>query len=692
MNFKDYEKDINISYKNIGEDAFCSIINPLLSCAKVYRRSVGFFSSSALNFINQGILDLVKNGGRIELATSPKLSEEDIEAIEKGYKARDILENRLLNEIDDALDFVSSECAELLYQLIKEGAMDIKIVTKNGGMYHDKLAVIKDLDDNTIAFVGSNNESSSGYNYNYEKIRVYRSWVEKDRVDDEVEEFESIWNNNNQFLDVYEFKEAYKNRVVECVEHKIIKKKKEEQNKIKIRPYQQEAIDGWRNNGYKGFFEMATGTGKTFTAICSFNELIRKEKVFTIILAPYKHLIEQWRNAIKSLYSDLEPIVVTGEKKLPEQLIYADYIQAKIQYKPIIVISTIKSFFLSKYQDLYKKIEFDKLLVVDEAHNFSNHLTEDLSEQFKYKLGLSATPIFGKNEQKTTDMLDWFGGKVISFPIEKAIGKYLVNYEYHPIYVETTEEDERKFNAATKKMLSLIDANGKILNEEEYNKAYRARLRAISMAEEKSKQIQRIYNEIQEKDHTIIYCSDGKLFRENYDDNNLEEIKHLNFILEQINYSIISKDKNLKATKFTAYETAEERMKIIKLFDEAKVNYLVAIKCLDEGIDIPSIKSALLLSSNDNYREFVQRRGRILRLDDSKEIAKIYDVIVLPSKSNVALAKIELRRFNEYARIALNGKDLSPKFNEILRSYGLTEEDIKFENEYIYYGGDLDEQ
>ena len=691
MNFKDFP--ISISYRNIGEEAFSGIINPLLSCSKLYRRSVGFFNSSALKFIDEGILNLARSGGSIELATSPKLSENDIEAIKNGYNARTIIESRLLVEIENSVNAVDDIYAKRLYQLIKEGIMDIKIVMKQGGMYHDKLAVLTDCDDNVIAFVGSNNESSGGYNDNYEKIRVYRSWVENERVIDEIDEFESIWNKSNGLLTVYDFTEAYKKQVLETLDYHI---KSNNNNKVfKLRDYQEDARDAWVANGYKGFFEMATGTGKTLTALYSIMELVTKKPVFTVILAPYKHLVNQWVDEIKEHFNNVDVITVYGEEKNPDEKIYASYLRAKKEYRPVIAVSTIKSFFLDRYQYLYSKIDFEKLLIVDEAHNFINRLSPELDIDFKYKLGLSATPVFGKDVEKTKELLEWFGGRVISLPIEEAIGKHLVNYYYHPIFVNASEDDEDKFKKATQTMLSCIDSEtGKIIDEEKFNIAYRSRLRSISMAEEKVERIQEIYNSVPDKDHTIIYCSDGKLFRAAGKDDAVQEMRHLDYILKLINYSLLTRNQKdntfLKASRFTASEDAKTRMNLIDSFNKGRINYLVAIKCLDEGIDIPSIKCALILSSNDNYREFVQRRGRILRKYDGKETASIYDVIVLPSFENKQFAEIELRRYYEYARLSINKDELMDRLNVILNQYYLSFDDIQFKNEYIY-GGDLDE-
>ena len=158
MNYR--EIPLEISYKSVGEETFSQILNPLLSCTKIYKRSVGFFSSSALNFIGDGILELARNGGKICLATSPQLSDDDIFAIQSGYEARELIEKQFLSEVQSALKLISDENAKMLYMLIKEEIIEVKIVTRRNGIYHDKLALLEDFDGNTIACVGSNNETA----------------------------------------------------------------------------------------------------------------------------------------------------------------------------------------------------------------------------------------------------------------------------------------------------------------------------------------------------------------------------------------------------------------------------------------------------------------------------------------------------------------------------------------------------
>ncbi len=686
MNFKDL--DIKISYKSVGENSLTTFINPLLSCTKVYRRSVGYFTSSALDFIGEGILSLARNeNSKIMLCASPKLNDDDIRAIKAGYEARNFVIKQSILELEASLNDISDKNAEILYMLIKEDILDIKVVWKENGMYHDKLAVLDDYDGNVVAFVGSPNETGSGYNENYEKIRVYKSWTDTEgRIEDETREFLSIWDNNNEFLKVYDFNEAFKKKIIQRINNP----SKIKPIKYKMRSYQIEAKNNWIKNDHKGFFVMATGTGKTITSLYAIKELVENNKVFTIIAVPYKHLVTQWYDDVKEFFPNANIVYIYSEVKNSEDKIYSNYIASKSNYKPLIVITTIKSFFIDRYKTIYEQIEFDKLLIVDEAHNFINRISDELSSQYKYKLGLSATPVFGNDIEKTESLINWFGGKVMDFPIEKAIGKYLVEYEYHPIFINASKDDEDSFNKYTQLMLSAVDPiNGVIIDEDKFVMGYRGRLRSISMAEEKMTHIRTIFSEVEEKDHLIIYCSDGKLFYHTPDHKKLE-LRHLEYMLKLINRSLIEQSSTYRATKFTASEDNNTRMELIDRFNKGYDHIMVAIKCLDEGINIPSIKAALILSSNDNYREFVQRRGRILRLFKGKNIAHIYDVIVMPSVLTRSIAEIELRRFYEYARLAKNKNVLIPLLEEKMGEYSLGYDDIKFKNDYVY-GGDLDD-
>lgn len=250
MDFRDIP--LNISYTTSDDEAFSQILNPLLACAKIYKRSVGFFSSSALSFIGDGLLKMARNGGKVFLATSPKLSDDDIAAIKSGYEERELLKTRFVDEVKNTFKQITDQNAKMLYMLVKEGIVDVKIVTKDSGIYHDKLALLEDFDGNIVACVGSNNETGFGYHTNYEKTRVYKSWNDTEgRIADETAEFESIWKDTNPNLKVFDFMEAFKRELVDRVNYKGEYKK--DTSKYVMRPYQDEAKAKWNENGHKGF-------------------------------------------------------------------------------------------------------------------------------------------------------------------------------------------------------------------------------------------------------------------------------------------------------------------------------------------------------------------------------------------------------------------------------------------------------
>lgn len=669
--------DIKISYISYGESSIApAFLVPALKETKLYQRSVGFFSSRVLETIIDGIVALARNGGRIQLIASPRLSEADVAAINEGYrKKEDVLDESFSRDFLDAIEGLNDNHLKLLASLIAQSILDIKIVvTKSTGIYHDKLGILEDFEGNTIVFYGSSNSSLSGYKENYEKIRVVKSWEGNNAssIDDEKAEFASLWNGTNPFVDVYSYKQSAQKRIIEVIERR--GKTKDKPAPVKLRDYQEEAIQAWFDNGCKGFYVMATGTGKTWTAIYTAKRLIDEHTVMPVIIAPYKHLVKQWAEDVEKAFPNSKIILVSSENPIWESQIVNEIIRKKYNSNnQIIVISTIKSFNSERFRNAINKSDEKKMLIVDEAHRFLPN--EQVKQDYYYLLGLSATPFSGQSAQKGLELMAFFGGQVFSLPIEKALGKFLVNYYYRPIYVDSTEDEESRFKFHSQKIASCF-RNNVCINPDLLVKSLRNRLRVISMAEEKVTRIDEIVNHIEDKDHVVVYCGDGKLF----DSNSNEEMRHIRFVKGVL-------DKHgYKPSQFTAKESMSERMALVEEFNKGNITALSAIRCLDEGINIPSIKSALILSSNDDYREFVQRRGRILRKYDNKDTATIYDVIVLPSENLQMWAKIEMRRFLEYAKLALNWDELEPELTSYLVKYGLSIEDID-----VYDYEDLEE-
>lgn len=682
MTFKDLI--IEKSYINKGSNNFLdSFLKPTLREAVYYRRSVGFFSSSVFTLLLNSLPSFIRNDGKINLIVSPELSSDDIKAIQLGYaKKSDLLNKRFIENFETEIRLFDDLGLDTLAELVARGILDIKVASvKNDiGIYHDKLGILTDKSGNNVVFYGSPNSSANAYINNYEKIRVVCDWMqgEEESVRDEIYEFDSMWENKNPYLEVFDFMESVK-RCILVVKDERSGGIKKDKDPVELYDYQKEAIQEWVMKGFRGFYVMATGTGKTWTAIYSAKRLLEEHKCLIVIAAPYKHLVKQWAEDVNKLFSDAETVLISSEN--PHWYTISKRLVLSQQYHPdkqIILITTIKSFYSEKFEKVIKLSDEEKLLIVDEAHRFIQR-PEVLKSTYRYMLGLSATPINGKYNESGLALLDFFGGQVYNLPIEKALDRnFLVPYNYYPIYVSATSIEEENFNTLSSNIAGCF-RDGVLVDRDRFVKYVRSRLRIMSMAEEKLVRIKEFVNLVKEKDHFVVYCGDGRLF-----DGQDEEIRHIQFVQNQMD------DMGIKTSQFTASENMDRRMELVDMFNNQEVDALVAIRCLDEGINIPSIKSALILSSNDDYREFVQRRGRILRNYKGKKSADIYDVVVLPSAMCPRMAIIELRRYYEYAKLASNKEDRLIELQTLLTKYGLRLEDIMF-NTDLEMEADLDE-
>ena len=686
MRLKDLS--LKISYRSKGPNNIIDeLLIPGLKCSKIYKRSVGYFSSGVFELIGNGLKELAERNGEIRLICNPELSNEDIEGIRLGYHLKEnVIRHKVEADLEEALKRIDDWNLKLLIQLIGSGRMNVLVVDMEDecGIYHDKIGLLIDDDENKVLFVGSPNESVGGYRNNYEKIRVSMSWKEGDyeRIQDDEEEFDDIWDGRNEYITRIDYTEL----VLTRLETEKKRRGLEETPKggVKLREYQKAAINAWEDNGYHGFYVMATGTGKTWTAIYSALKVMEQETILLVICAPYKHLVRQWYEDVHNVLPDNRTIMVTGENhNWEDEFLDAIYNSKYNGGGTIIAISTIVSFNMAKFRRIVDKSKLKKMLIVDEAHRFKNR-DSSLKEIYSYMLGLSATPSSKRNDEFGRELMDFFGGQVYNLPIEYAIEQhYLAHYNYYPIFVNATEQEEKEFDKYSRLMASCF-RNGKCFDVESLARHKRSRLRVISMAEEKISRLKWILSQVREEEHFIVYCGDGRLF----DNNSGEEIRHIQYVKEVLH------EMGYKSSQFTAQEDMKTRMQLVDAFNRGYIDAMVAIRCLDEGINIPSIKGALILSSNDDYREFVQRRGRILRnytnemTGEKKQSADIYDVIVLPSDHMKNFALIELRRFYEYLRLADNSGDCMGMLEELRVQYGIEQEELMEldENE-----GDLDE-
>lgn len=708
-------------YHSLDDDIAKEFYIPLLSNAKIYQRAVGFFSSSILLKISVGIAALAKKGGSIQIIASPYLSNEDIDAINSGYKDREqIIKNAIEKELKDTRTYDETNRLNLLANLIANGVLDFKIAYTDNcgkfGMFHDKFGIITDENENKVAFSGSMNESLNGIMYNSESFDVYCSWKEadeKERIREKEERFNKIWNREDSKVTIIDFVDLNKEIVnkykkfnpdleidatsvypLEIGIDPDISSKSTTPINIPIKPksldlfdYQKDAILAWEKNNFIGIYDMATGTGKTLTALGSVVHLFNKcKRLAVVICCPFQHLVDQWVEDIEKF--NIIPIVAYSghdyKRKLSDAVF--DYNLGITDF--FCLVCTNGTYVTNRVQTQIEKIKGNALIVVDEAHNFgASSLSQKMTPIFNYRLALSATLDRHDDIEGTKKLYDYFGQKCITYDLGRAIReKKLTPYIYKPILVSLTDtelEDYEKLSTIIgkhiieKKGKKELDDLGKIKAQE--------RSRLVAGAFNKTVILKSLMEENKKEHNMLVYCGATKISKEYTDDDDIRQIDYISRML--------GNELSMDVAQFTSNEDAEERQRRIKAFTEGDIQALIAIKCLDEGVNIPKIKTAFILASTTNPKEYIQRRGRVLRKAKGKEFAIIYDFVTIPRPIDVvpnlteyelskdrSLVIKEITRIKEFKTEAMNPIDSDNLIDELMDVYSLY--DYKPEDEF----------
>lgn len=717
-------KDIQIKkeYRTPRDNIVNDFYIPLLKESILYKRSVGFFSSSALIELSYGINHLINNGGKIQLVASPNLSKEDIEAINKGYEIREnVVERALMRYITEPQNYFEEERLNILATLIAQGNLDIKIAfsQKNNfvGLYHEKLGIMYDKENNIIAFSGSMNETENALVNNYETIDVFKSWDEIDRISIKEKAFDALWANEDKSAYVFDFPVAVKEKLLKYrkdnvdweVDIKqfsnigqyktpdIINNLEKTDNVPKIpenvtlHNYQEEAIKNWKDNNYSGIFDMATGTGKTYTGLGAITQIFDdKKRLAVIIVCPYQHLVTQWVEDI--IKFNINPIIgfSDSEQRDFKKRIRDAILEYNLKTRNFFCFVCTNSTFASKdIQNQIQLIKDEILLVVDEAHNFGAlNLKKTLDmDRYKYRLALSATLERHGDEEGTNALLSFFGKKCIEYSLEEAINnKFLTPYEYHPIVVYLTDDELSEYQILSRELSKCISKkNGKVKLSERGKIIAQQRSRLVAGAYNKIPKLIELMKNYKNDNHILVYCGATKIAQQDDDGNDLRQIDAIT--------KALGNELDMKVSQFTSKEDSSTRDSLRKVFAEGDlVQALIAIKCLDEGVNIPSIKTAFILASTTNPKEYIQRRGRVLRKFKGKEKAIIYDFVTLPRplkdtasmteneiKSELTMVRNEMNRVTEFKKLALNKMESDKLIDEVIDVYGINE--FYFEDE-----------
>ncbi len=715
--------------------------NDCLENSKEFDLQLGYFSSATISVLADGFASFISNGGRMRLVINHIVSEEDKEAISKGVHGGVINCFDLTNfeTLRQTFDEYQQQFFECLAFLIYNKRIDIRIIKPRNkkGISHTKSGQFRD-GDSVTSFTGSANFTISGLFNNLEEIKIDRSdsvdmMVQK-RIKSQREDFDSIMKGNKRNVEylspenlVSAIISNYGDKDIEellDVEAKlrIIKKerairKRQERldmacEDIDIEPrfpypqgprdYQKTAFENWKNNKQRGLFAMATGTGKTITSLnCLFEIYQRKGYYKAIILVPTITLVNQWEQECRKFhFANITKVYsknLTWRDEVERILFNEKYKTDKEPEVSFIIISTYASYAREKVFAVLNS--FDKkrlLLIADECHNMgSGSLVKRLKDiPYLRRIGLSATPERQFDDEGNEILRKFFGSEekyTYEYSMEEAIQKgVLCKYMYYPHLVQLTPNEMDAYVELSDKIAKYFNFDKERFDkiDEKLKMLLLARKRIIHKAERKLDVFREIIEKRYQKKgnlkYSLVYVPEGNTpdyvggnddfdkAEEIGDDNNAEHL------INQFTQVVTEVDDHVTVRKFVSGQ--KDRDEILNDFAEGKLQVLTSMKCLDEGVDVPRSELAIFCASTGNPRQFIQRRGRVLRTHPDKKMAELHDLVVIPEvnpygdsyRMEQSLVRGELQRVKNFANLSENPSHSEIELREVLDHYALT--------------------
>lgn len=712
-------RDINIKavYNSEEDNILEDFYIPALSNSTSYDRAVGYFDAKMLTSAASGLAAFINNNGYMRLICGATLTEDEYTAIAEGYGERAVkekLEAQLEEMIDSEHSTLFRNQLNTLTWLIKHNKLDVKIALRRQGIHHQKTGIFRDVNGDFIVFQGSANETNNALlPFNYETINVFKSWQPefKEHYEPHINNFKRLWDNDTRNTLVLDFSDvSLKVFSEKCpsvnrprLEDEIALWQKHidtfvrpaqistepfipekiGDNDFVLREHQRTALQKWKDNNFHGLFELATGAGKTITAIYGAVKMYQSRKrLFVVIAVPYQNLADQWAENLNTF--GIRPTICYGGEGRWQETLTEKVLAFKsgvIKFSAVVVVDATLSSKTHTFSDLITSIDGDLeehfLFIGDECHHHGAETTSKvLPRNAALRIGLSATPDRGEEDIGNDRIQEYYGDVISRYTLSNALeDKVLTPYEYHLIPVPLTEEETEKYVELSKKISKLVAIINNSKNsgeqEDQLNILLNKRARLINGSANKPLALGALLETMNPIKHSLFYCAEGKL--DDGDQTDEEEgIKQIQLI------SSVLHRHGWKSCQFTANENKQRRGRILEDFKEEKIHSLVAMKCLDEGVDIPACSTAFILSSSRKPRQFIQRRGRILRKSPGKEKAVIYDFFVTLPLENMDDIEIgrrlliaELQRINEFASLSLNKAAAYKTLEEYLKKYDL---------------------
>ncbi len=703
MSFRELE--LKSSYDSDEDDVLNSFYIPVLTHSRVYRRLSGFFSSTALALSARGMSQFIKNDGQMELVVGARLRKKDAEAIRRGLDEPESVIDRITLDDVESLEnaFVRDHVMALAWMVANERLkIKIAIVTddlgnplserqvEREGIFHIKIGILEDSDGNEISFSGSNNESGSGWLWNIEKFKVFASWQkgEADFLADDKRTFDKFWNGTRHRVRIMDIGPALQEKLISIAPDSSAELKLERHystppgvapRPITLRWYQKEACESWFDRGRKGIFQMATGTGKTFTALgCLQTVLLEETPLLVVIACPTNDLIRQWLRDIEEFGLRVRTVVVDStNRRWRRELTDAVVLLKYGLLDSLIVLTTHATFPSSDFLRHVREFPGRHLLIADEVHGLGTvKRRKGFIDEYEMRLGLSATPTRWFDVEGTESIDRYFGEfefeqRTYNFPLGRAIREgFLVPYEYKPYFTDLTSEELERYEEETAKIGRFFHAVADPERRDEiWKRLLIRRHNIIKNAENKLKVFEKILDDIGNVKNCLVYCSQSspQQMAAVQRSLNRREILQTQFTMEE---GTVPEDR---------YGGLSERQFILEAFAQGTYDALVAKRCLDEGIDIKPAHAAIILTSSQNPIQYIQRRGRVLRPFKGKNKATIYDILVVPSLTGDLDSETfdferkilikELRRYHDFAEKSDNYLECLNKLQPIAERY-----------------------
>ena len=644
---------------------------------------VGFFSSQGLRSIAPGLATFInETQGVVRLVMSPIVQKKDGEILEEAVSSAEEIAESFFEDLIFTQDLVEQHTLKCLAWLLRMGRLEIKVAVMKDGLFHPKVWLFRGLEDEVLAAHGSSNMTFSALEKNFEQIAVSKSWASEDGLtttEKLKEEFLNLWYDASVDCTVVSLSEAVKQRLLRTydstqppTEEQLEGLYNEEtvaaedlldgvylgREEFEIPGYleyqsgpfshQGEAVDAWCDAGFNGVLEMATGSGKTITSMICAHRLYQIEKPLLIVVAaPYVPLIDQWCGEIDEF--GIKPINVSslnGPSGRAREL--ARIRRAFRSEEADVAVLVVSHSILSNpgFQSELQKFQCKSLLIGDEVHNLgSEGFINNLPEFFDYRLGLSATPVRQYDEEGTDAVFSFFGPVVYRYSLEQAIGHCLVEYDYYVHAVHLTHVEMDQWHEITDRIRQNAWRQDDGKPDDFLTKLFRDRRLILETAEGKVAALADCLRDEQDLQFTLIYASDKAP----------KQLEAVNALLNE---------QGVLFNQVTYQETADRRQlsRTLELFQAGSVRCWTAMRVLDEGVNIPQVQKAFILASTTVERQWVQRRGRLLR--KCREIGKthsvIHDFVALPPVMDNPdgearqLVRSELSRIQEFARLARN--------------------------------------